>query len=120
MADPVRQMAYLKTHPGVNIRRHELLTVLVDFIENERDPLHPDGKGTNGATPSELGWWKLFNERAPRYGFRRMAYSTFIDHVRKLIDDGLICKKRGLICVERADWKRPDGLPLIVRKVFAP
>jgi len=115
MADPIRQMAYLKKHPGVNIRRYELLTVLVDFIENEHDPERPDGehRGTNGATPSVLGWWKLFNERAPRYKFKRMAYQTFLDHVRKLKDEGLISKKRGLICIEEAEWKRPANLPLV-------
>ncbi len=115
--DAVRQLTYLRYNPGVNIRRYELLTILVDFVEGVRELEKDDQmRGTFGATPSELGWWKLFNSRAEQYGFRRMAYSTFIDHVRKLKDEGLIIKKYGLICMTGAAWRRPDHLPLVAPK----
>jgi len=121
MVDVIRQMTYLKYNPGLNIRRYELLTVLVDFVEGVwEEGKDEHERGTHGPTPSELGWWKLFNSRAKQYGFRCMAYSTFKDHVRRLIDEGLISRKYGLICITDADWKRPAHLPLIEPKKEVP
>lgn len=100
-ADPVLQLAYIR-RTGKNIRRYEILTVLIDFA-----------KETQGPTPSVRGLCRLFNRRCHRYGFMPIPYGTFQAHISKLIAEGLIEKKEGLLCVVDANWKPPNNLPLI-------
>jgi hypothetical protein len=94
MADAARTLAYLK-RTKKNLRRYEILTVLVDFA-----------KSHNGATPGERALWRQFQADGPSYGFAPMSYYTFLTHMKTLVDDDKLIQKRdGVIVIPHSKWR---------------
>jgi hypothetical protein len=104
---PARSQAYLDRNPNVNLRRHEVLTVLVDWTKKH-----------GGITPCERELWRYFKLHAGDFGFNPMGYSTLRRHLDTLIKkDKVVDKKDGVIFFPgQPAWRPPKGLPLVNRR----
>lgn len=96
---PKPRVAASKKNQPKHLRRHDVLAVLLDIA-----------KDYCGSLPNVRGLWLMFQVRAKKRKFKRMALSTFRTHIRELIKDGSICRKDGVIYIPKSHWRPPRNL----------